>query len=48
MYLRVRSLGFPKDLYQLLCHNCNQAKAWYGACPHQLKREEENNLLEEK
>ena len=24
---------FPKDL-QILCHNCNLAKAFYGKCPH--------------
>jgi hypothetical protein len=34
MYLRVKKLGYPKE-YQLLCHNCNCAKAWYGRCPHQ-------------
>jgi hypothetical protein len=25
--------NFPKDL-QILCHNCNLSKAWYGYCPH--------------
>lgn len=25
---------FPKH-YQLLCHNCNMAKGFYGKCPHQ-------------
>ena len=25
---------FPKG-YQVLCHNCNQAKGYYGKCPHQ-------------
>jgi hypothetical protein len=28
--------GWPKDKYQLLCYNCNNAKAHYGTCPHQL------------
>ena len=23
------------ETYQVLCHNCNQAKGWYGACPHE-------------
>jgi hypothetical protein len=23
------------DSIQLLCHNCNSAKAFYGQCPHQ-------------
>jgi len=27
--------NFPKDL-QLLCHNCNQSKAYYGKCPHEV------------
>lgn len=26
--------NFPST-YQLLCHNCNSAKGFYGACPHQ-------------
>jgi hypothetical protein len=25
---------FP-DGYQVLCHNCNMAKGFYGQCPHQ-------------
>lgn len=24
----------PKENYQILCHNCNMAKSFYGACPH--------------
>jgi hypothetical protein len=26
---------FP-DIFQILCHNCNQATGYYGICPHQL------------
>jgi hypothetical protein len=26
--------GFPDD-YQVLCYNCNNARAHYGICPHQ-------------
>jgi hypothetical protein len=26
---------FPKVL-QLMCHNCNMARAFYGKCPHKL------------
>ncbi|MFA5706889.1 MAG: HNH endonuclease [Candidatus Neomarinimicrobiota bacterium] len=26
--------GYPDNL-QLLCYNCNMAKAFYGKCPHQ-------------
>jgi len=28
--------NFPED-YQILCHNCNNAKAFYGKCPHERK-----------
>jgi len=28
----------PNDI-QLLCHNCNTAKAYYGQCPHQESNE---------
>ena len=31
-YVLIRR-GFPKG-YQILCHNCNQAKGYYGRCPH--------------
>jgi hypothetical protein len=27
------SEGFPEG-FQLLCANCNSAKAWFGGCPH--------------
>ena len=36
LYRKLRREGFPKDLYQLLCHNCNQAKGYYRVCPHQI------------
>jgi hypothetical protein len=26
--------GFPPD-FQVLCHNCNLAKGFFGSCPHQ-------------
>lgn len=29
---------FP-DFLQLLCHNCNQSKAWLGKCPHESLRQ---------
>jgi hypothetical protein len=32
-YFNLRKRGFPKG-YQVLCHNCNMAKAFYGSCPH--------------
>lgn len=31
--------GFPPG-YQILCHNCNQAKGYYGVCPHQTVKQE--------
>ena len=30
----VKRNGYPKG-FQILCHNCNMAKAFYGVCPHQ-------------
>lgn len=35
-YRYVRSLGCPRDRYQLLCWNCNLAKHIYGKCPHTI------------
>lgn len=29
---------FP-DGIQVLCHNCNQAKGFYGKCPHEKQKE---------
>jgi len=26
--------NFPKG-FQILCHNCNMAKGFYGKCPHE-------------
>jgi hypothetical protein len=37
IYNEVKRLGFPPD-YQVLCHNCNQAKGFYGQCPHENLR----------
>ena len=33
MYLWLIRKEFPKG-FQILCHNCNQAKSFYGNCPH--------------
>lgn len=35
-YLKLRELKYPEG-YQVLCHNCNQAKQHYGKCPHKTK-----------
>src|ERR1051325_76308 len=34
LYRWLKRQGYPKDHFQLLCHNCNLAKAFYGQCPH--------------
>lgn len=34
---RLREEGWP-DYIQLLCWNCNCAKAYHGICPHELER----------
>lgn len=34
MELYLRKLGWPKDQYRVLCHNCNSAEGFYGECPH--------------
>lgn len=34
VYVDLRRRGFPRDGFQLLCHNCNMAKQFYGGCPH--------------
>jgi hypothetical protein len=30
----VKASGFDRAKYQVLCHNCNLAKGFYGQCPH--------------
>lgn len=32
---QLRREGYPSG-YQVLCHNCNLAKAFYDVCPHKL------------
>ena len=34
---RLRREGWPKGQYQILCFNCNCARAAFGTCPHQRK-----------
>lgn len=29
----LRRNNYPAG-FQVLCHNCNQAKGWWGMCPH--------------
>jgi hypothetical protein len=39
LYRYLKKLGWPKDRYRLLCHNCNFSLAAYGYCPHQPQLE---------
>ena len=32
----LKQAGWPEG-YQVLCHNCNMAKGFYGVCPHKEK-----------
>jgi hypothetical protein len=34
---KVITQDFPKE-YQILCHNCNMAKGFFGKCPHEQER----------
>jgi hypothetical protein len=34
LYKKLRDAGWPTGKYQILCHNCNMAKGFYGQCPH--------------
>lgn len=38
LYRWLRRNGYPKEGFQLLCHNCNCAKGFYGVCPHEKSR----------
>ena len=38
LYRTLRREGFPPG-YQVLCHNCNQAKHILGVCPHAIQHE---------
>lgn len=34
LFRKIREDGYPKDKYQILCHNCNMSLGFYGYCPH--------------
>lgn len=40
LYDLLRRLGYPKEGYRLLCHNCNLSRGFYGYCPHERERVE--------
>ena len=35
IYLWLRRNGYPEG-FQVLCHNCNLSKGYYGECPHSI------------
>ena len=42
-FARLIRENFPEG-YQVLCHNCNQAKGTYGICPHQTIYNEDEEI----
>lgn len=44
-YRKAIKENFPPDL-QVLCHNCNMAKGFYGECPHEKMRRLDAQLRE--
>ncbi len=34
MYEWCKRNNYPSGMFQILCHNCNMAKGFYGGCPH--------------
>jgi hypothetical protein len=43
-FYMLKRKNFPPG-YQILCHNCNLAKAFYGTCPHSLLKLKSGKLL---
>jgi hypothetical protein len=35
LYAWIIRNNFP-EMFQILCHNCNSAKGFYGQCPHKI------------
>ena len=46
MYEWIKRNDYP-DNFQILCHNCNLAKGFFGACPHERMRKEETFAMME-
>lgn len=38
IYGWVKKNGFPKDMYRVLCMNCNWIRRFGGVCPHDEER----------
>ncbi len=45
LYAWLKRNNFPKDNFQILCFNCNNAKAHFGYCPHQSKGSSEKTEM---
>lgn len=43
IYAWLKRRGYPAG-FQVLCHNCNLAKGFYGQCPHKRERENAPNM----
>lgn len=43
MYAWIENNNFP-PLFQILCHNCNMAKGYFGKCPHGGLSQTHNDL----
>ena len=41
IYRWLKANNYP-DTFQILCHNCNASKSFYGYCPHQKEKENVN------
>lgn len=39
-FMKLKRRGWPKGTYQVLCYNCNAAKAFFGVCPHRRLKSE--------
>jgi hypothetical protein len=46
IYLWLKKNNYP-DGFQILCHNCNMAKGFYGICPHMQIAEDLQKVIGE-
>jgi hypothetical protein len=37
IHMWLKKHGYPKD-FQILCHNCNSSRGYFGYCPHDRER----------
>lgn len=38
LVMKVRKSGFSKEVFRILCHNCNSSLGFYGYCPHKTNK----------